>query len=80
MTCSACLQNTMAVLGAAAANRSQPVAGVYEGAARVVNSFCGPAWVNASLPAALSGGTRRGGGVASVLAVVGGVVVGMVLL
>lgn len=51
MTCNACLQDTVAVFGAAAANRSQPVAGVYEGAARVVNSFCGPGWVNATLVA-----------------------------
>jgi len=80
MTCSACLRNTMAVLGAAAANRSQPVAAVYEGGARVVNSFCGPAWVNASIPAALSGAAREGGGMAGVLAAGVGIVAVLVLL
>jgi hypothetical protein len=50
-TCSTCLQNTMAVYSAAAANRSQPVASTYVAAAQQINVYCGPNFVNASIPA-----------------------------
>jgi hypothetical protein len=53
-TCNSCLQNTMAVFDAAAANRSQPIAWTYIGAAQQVNSQCGPNFVNASIPAPVS--------------------------
>jgi hypothetical protein len=53
-TCNTCLQNTMAVFDAAAANRSQPVASTYVAAAQQINVQCGPAFVNASIPAAVS--------------------------
>lgn len=53
-TCNSCLQNTMAVFDAAAANRSQPVASTYVAAAQQINVNCGPGFVNASIPAALS--------------------------
>jgi hypothetical protein len=56
-TCNSCLQDTMAVFDAAAANRSQPVASTYVAAAQQINVNCGPAFVNASLPAAVSFGT-----------------------
>ncbi|RFU25299.1 hypothetical protein B7463_g11030, partial [Scytalidium lignicola] len=51
-TCSSCLQNTMAVYDSAAADRSQPIASTYVGAAQMVDLNCGPTFVNASLPAA----------------------------
>jgi hypothetical protein len=53
-TCNSCLQNTMAVFDAAAANRSQPIAWTYVGAAQQVNAQCGPSFVNATLPAPLA--------------------------
>jgi hypothetical protein len=53
-TCNSCLQNTMAVFDAAAANRSQPVASTYVAAAQQINVQCGPGFVNASIPAAVS--------------------------
>jgi hypothetical protein len=56
-TCNTCLQNTMAVFDAAAANRSQPVASTYVAAAQQINVNCGPGFVNGSLPAAVSFGT-----------------------
>jgi hypothetical protein len=65
-TCNACLQNTMAVFDAAAANRSQPVASTYVAAAQQINVNCGPGFVNASIPAAASGALSAfGGGVPS---------------
>ena len=53
-TCNTCLQDTMAIFDAAAANRSQPVASTYVAAAQQINVNCGPGFVNASIPAALS--------------------------
>jgi hypothetical protein len=53
-TCNTCLQNTMAVFDAAAANRSQPVASTYVAAAQQINVKCGPGFVNATIPAAIS--------------------------
>lgn len=44
----------MAVFDAAAANRSQPVASTYAAAAQQINVNCGPGFVNATLPAAIS--------------------------
>jgi len=53
-TCNTCLQDTMAIFDAAAANRSQPVSSTYVAAAQQINVNCGPGFVNASLPAPIS--------------------------
>lgn len=63
-TCNACLQSTMAVFDTASANRSQPVASTYVDAAKQINVNCGPGFVNASLPAAVSGASRGPAGFA----------------
>jgi len=55
-TCSACLQNTMAVFDSAAANRTQPVSSTYAAAAQLINVQCGPGFVNASIPAPVASG------------------------
>lgn len=57
-TCSACLQNTMAVYQSASSDRSQPIASTYSNAAQIVDLNCGPTFVNASLPAAVTSGAR----------------------
>ncbi|KAF5006056.1 hypothetical protein FDECE_7538 [Fusarium decemcellulare] len=49
-SCSWCIQETMNIFHAAAADRSQPIALTYEGAARQVNTLCGIDFVNATLP------------------------------
>lgn len=80
-TCSTCLQNTMAVFSANAANRTQPVANTYIDAAKLININCGPGFVNATIPLPLSSGA--GGGVTPGLGgllAVGLVVLGMLIL
>jgi len=71
-TCNACLQNTMAVLDANAANRSQPISNTYISAANMINAQCGPGFVNATLPTAIvsSAGSIYFPGTASLLALV----------
>ncbi|KAJ4376852.1 hypothetical protein N0V85_008985 [Neurospora sp. IMI 360204] len=49
-TCGGCLRETMQVYHAAAADRKQPVAGVYVKAAKMVNVVCGVGFVNETLP------------------------------
>lgn len=80
MTCNKCLRDVVGVFGAAAANRTMPVAAVYAEAAGVVNGVCGKGWVNETVPSALTGaaGARGVGGVAGV--VVAGVVGVMLVL
>ncbi|ELR05955.1 hypothetical protein VC83_08199 [Pseudogymnoascus destructans] len=55
MTCNQCLRDVVGVFGAAAANRTSPVARVYAEGARVVNGVCGKGWVNETVPMALTG-------------------------
>jgi hypothetical protein len=69
-TCDSCLQNTMAVFDAAAASRSQPVASTYIAAAQQINVNCGPGFVNASLPAAVSLSSTTFGGPSPLLGLV----------
>ncbi|UKZ85892.1 uncharacterized protein TrAFT101_001736 [Trichoderma asperellum] len=54
-SCSWCTQQTMDIYYSASADRSSPVAGVYQAAARQVNTLCGPNYVNGTLPPASSG-------------------------
>ncbi|KAF6230310.1 hypothetical protein HO133_004650 [Letharia lupina] len=61
-TCDACLAATMAVYAAAAPNRTQPLNLDYVASATLVNDMCGPAFVNASVPAAAGGAGGGGGG------------------
>jgi hypothetical protein len=74
MSCNSCLQKTMNIWAAASQKEGQPVRNVYEGGARVVNSLCGPAWVNATLPqvafneAGRSKGSGRAGFVVGIAA------------
>ncbi|KAK1774519.1 hypothetical protein QBC45DRAFT_35249 [Copromyces sp. CBS 386.78] len=49
-SCGGCLRETMQVYHAAAADRKQPVAGVYVKAAKMVNVVCGVGFVNETLP------------------------------
>lgn len=51
-TCGGCLRETMQVYHEAAADRRQPVAGVYVKAAKMVNVVCGVGFVNETLPEA----------------------------
>jgi hypothetical protein len=67
LTCNSCLKNTMGVFESASANRTQPVSGVYEGAAKVINSLCGPGWVNATVPAAVNTAAKGSGSVAALI-------------
>ncbi|OBT87962.1 hypothetical protein VE02_04513 [Pseudogymnoascus sp. 03VT05] len=55
MTCNKCLKDVVGVFGAAAANRTAPVAAVYAEGAAVVNGVCGKGWVNETVPSALTG-------------------------
>ncbi|KAK1245084.1 hypothetical protein MKX08_004713 [Trichoderma sp. CBMAI-0020] len=55
-SCSWCTQQTMDIYYSASAVRSSLVAGVYQAAARQVNTLCGPNYVNSTLPPASSGG------------------------
>ncbi|KAI5207870.1 hypothetical protein E4T39_01820 [Aureobasidium subglaciale] len=67
-SCSNCLRDTMSVFASAATNHSQPVAGVYAQAARMIDATCGAAFVNASVPAPFtSGGAATAGTIASAL-------------
>ncbi|KAL6910589.1 hypothetical protein GGI43DRAFT_16716 [Trichoderma evansii] len=54
-SCSLCTQQTMDIFYSASADRSSLVAGVYQAAARQVNTLCGPNYVNGTLPPASSG-------------------------
>ncbi|EHK47957.1 hypothetical protein TRIATDRAFT_177340, partial [Trichoderma atroviride IMI 206040] len=53
-SCSWCTQQTMDIYYSASAVRSSLVAGVYQAAARQVNTLCGPNYVNSTLPPASS--------------------------
>ena len=48
--CSTCLQDTMAIYQAAAANRKQAIANTYVTAAQSLNAICGPQFANDTLP------------------------------
>ena len=52
-SCSWCVQNTMDIFQAASADRSQLVSYTYPPAAELLNSICGPEFVNATLPEAV---------------------------
>ncbi|OAA54122.1 hypothetical protein SPI_09056 [Niveomyces insectorum RCEF 264] len=52
-SCNWCLQQTMAGFQAAAANRKQPIASTYVSAAQQVDTVCGPAFVNDTLPVSI---------------------------
>lgn len=54
-TCSWCTKATMAVFHAGSADRKQAVTSVYTDAARQVNTFCGPSFVNSTIALASSG-------------------------
>lgn len=58
-TCSTCLQATMNVFQAAAANSSNTVSGVYASSARLINGLCGPGFVNATIPTLTKNAARR---------------------
>jgi hypothetical protein len=60
--CGDCLQRTMALYQAASADRRQLVAGTYVGAAKQVNTICGPGFVNESLAAEVVPSAAAGGG------------------
>jgi selenophosphate synthase len=79
MTCNQCLKDVVGVFGAAAANRTAPVAAVYAEGAGVVNGVCGKGWVNETVPSALTGGTsgKGYGGIAGTLVAV---LVGVVMV
>jgi hypothetical protein len=49
-SCTWCNQEVMGIFHAASANRRQLIATTYEGAARQVNTMCGQAFVNGTLP------------------------------
>lgn len=51
-SCSWCVKNTMDIYQSAAADRTLPIADLYEDAALLVNNVCGPDFVNETLPAA----------------------------
>lgn len=53
-TCNECLQNTMEIYHVATANRRQPIASTYEGAAQLVDSICGTGFSNVTLAAAIT--------------------------
>ena len=59
LTCSSCLQQTMGIFDAAAANRTQPVSAVYSQAAQLIDLGCGPAFVNQTVPQSTSLGFRQ---------------------
>ena len=61
LTCSGCLQNTMAVFNEAARNMSQPVSGDYVGAAAQINANCANGFVNASVQVIAGSGRNVGG-------------------
>lgn len=53
-TCSGCLQDTMQIYHVATANRKQPIADTYEGAAQVVDVLCGTGFANVTLAEAIT--------------------------
>jgi hypothetical protein len=63
-TCDQCLKQTMAIFAAAASNATQPVSTDYSEAASLINSGCGPSFVNATAQSPPSGGpaSARGPG------------------
>lgn len=54
-SCSQCQLRTMSIFNKAAANESQPIHQTYVDAARWIDVTCGPTFVNATLPAPLTG-------------------------
>ncbi|EGZ71727.1 hypothetical protein NEUTE2DRAFT_89236 [Neurospora tetrasperma FGSC 2509] len=62
-TCDGCLRETMQVYHAAAADRKQPVAGVYVQAAKMVNVVCGVGFANETLPEEIVSSSTSGGAV-----------------
>ena len=56
MTCSQCLQSTMAVFEPVAANKSQPIGTDYTQAAQMINMGCGPDFVNQTVAQSQSEG------------------------
>ncbi|EAA28505.2 hypothetical protein NCU00270 [Neurospora crassa OR74A] len=66
-TCDGCLRETMQVYHAAAADRKQPVAGVYVQAAKMVNVVCGVGFANETLPEEIVSSSTSGGGAAVTL-------------
>ncbi|KAK3494877.1 uncharacterized protein B0T23DRAFT_313379 [Neurospora hispaniola] len=60
-TCDGCLRETMQVYHAAAADRKQPVAGVYVQAAKMVNVVCGVGFANETLPEEIVSSSTSGG-------------------
>ena len=57
----------MQVYRAAAADRKQPVAGVYVQAAKMVNAVCGVGFANETLPEEIVSPSTSGGGAAVTL-------------
>lgn len=55
-SCNWCLKQTMAVFRSAASDRKKPIANTYLSAAQQVDTICGPAFVNDTLPAAITSG------------------------
>lgn len=55
-SCNWCLQQTMAVFRSASADRNMPIANTYLSAAQQVDTICGPAFVNDTLPAPITSG------------------------
>ncbi|KAF3910109.1 hypothetical protein AA313_de0204045 [Arthrobotrys entomopaga] len=49
LTCSTCLQKTMRIYSAAAANTSLPISSTYGQAANLINLGCGPSFVNTTV-------------------------------
>lgn len=54
-SCSQCQLRTMDIFNKAAANETQPISKTYVDAARMIDLTCGPTFVNATLPAPLTG-------------------------
>ncbi|KAK6537847.1 hypothetical protein TWF694_010749 [Orbilia ellipsospora] len=55
LTCSTCLQKTMRIYSAAAANTSLPISSTYGAAANLINLGCGPSFVNTTVAEAQLG-------------------------
>jgi hypothetical protein len=80
--CGECLRQTMAVYQAATGDRRQMIANTYVGAAKQVNTICGPEFVNETLAAVVipsgAAAVRVGGvGMMGVVVTVVGLVVGL---
>ncbi|KAI9839147.1 MAG: hypothetical protein M1819_003140 [Sarea resinae] len=70
-TCNMCLQNTMAILSAAAANTSQPVSTDYAAAAQELDVGCGPSFANSTISRVVKGSDGRSLPVPSFAGIVG---------